>query len=109
MPNEIKLTPKEVEELRTRRQMLNEATLRLGQIDLAMADLESQRHQARIEAARQSQEFRAAAERAGTAHGITNGTGWQIDIEEGVLRQASSGTAVQIGDARKQKGRPKSK
>jgi len=106
---DIKLTQKEADELRTRQQMLNEATLRVGQIDLAMAELEGQRHQARTEAMRQTQELRSAAERAGTAHGIVNPIGWKLDIQEGVLRSnapSSSATVTPIRPNGKKNGHP---
>lgn len=82
----IKLSKRELDEIRTHERMLDETCARLGRIDMTIADLESQRDRVRVEAQRRAFELSAAGERAVSARGLGTGAGWRLDLKAGVIR-----------------------
>jgi hypothetical protein len=81
----IKLTPEEIHEMRSRELLLSQTYARLGQIDMSIAALESQRHQMRSEAHRHLLELEASGERAIRERGFGNGAGCKLDLANGVI------------------------
>ncbi len=86
----MKLTDQESYDLKRLRQSLNEATFRVGEIDMQIAQLDGMKQQARIETARLANEFQQAAQRASQAHGVNPQT-HVLDIETGEFRSKIAG------------------